>query len=68
MEASGIDMGEITYIKAGRATTIHDDGSTSSKPVDQCDQCGEWVDVHGGFKVRDVGQEVVIWLCAECRA
>jgi hypothetical protein len=61
-------MGEITYIRAGQATTIYDDGSTSSKPVDKCDSCGEWVDVYGGFKVRDVGLEVVIWLCAQCRA
>jgi hypothetical protein len=68
MEAAGITMGEITYIKNGLATTVHDDGSTSVRPMDKCDQCGEWVNSYGGLKIRDVGQEVVIWLCAECRA
>jgi hypothetical protein len=68
MEAAGIEVGEITFIKNGLATTIHDDGSTTSLPMDQCDQCGEWVNPDGGLKIRDVGQEVVIWLCAQCRA
>jgi hypothetical protein len=68
MGTSGLEMGEITYIKDGIATTIHDDGSTSSRPMDQCDSCGEWVSTYGGFNVRDVAREVVIWLCAACRA
>jgi hypothetical protein len=68
MEAAGIKMGEITYIKNGIALTVHDDGSTSATPVDKCDYCGEWVSQTGGLTIRDVGLEVVTWLCAECRA
>ena len=68
LEASGIDMGELTFIKGGLATTIHDDGSTSVTELDKCDYCGEWVSKLGGLTIRDVGLEVVTWLCAECRA
>ena len=68
MEASGIDMGELTFIKGGLATTIHDDGSTTVTELDKCDYCGDWVSKLGGLTIRDVGLEVVTWLCAECRA
>jgi hypothetical protein len=68
MEAAGITVGEITYIKDGIALTIHDNGETSATPVDKCDYCGEWVSQTGGLTIRDVGLEVVTWLCAECRA
>ena len=68
METSGIEMGKLTFIKGGLATTVHDDGSTSVTPVDKCDYCGEWVSQLGGLTIRDVGLEVVTWLCAECRA
>jgi hypothetical protein len=61
-------MGEITFIKDGYATTIHDNGDMTVITMDQCDQCLEWVSSNGGLKVRDVGQEVVVWLCANCRA
>ncbi len=33
-----------------------------------CDQCKSWQTGLGGFNVRDVAGEVVMWLCAECRA
>lgn len=65
---SGIEMGEITYIKDRIAVTIHDDGSTSSYPVDKCDTCNQWVSTSGGFSVRDHGGEVLTWLCIQCRA
>jgi hypothetical protein len=68
MEAAGIEMGELTFIKGGLATTIHDDGSTTVTQLDKCDYCGEWVSKEGGLTIRDVGLEVVTWLCAECRA
>ena len=61
-------MGVITFIKDGYATTIHDNGDMTVVAIDQCDQCHNWVSSDGGLKVRDVGQEVVIWLCADCRA
>lgn len=61
-------MGEITFIKDGYATTIHDNGDMTVVAMDQCDQCHESVSSNGGLQVRDVGQEVVIWLCANCRA
>ena len=65
---SGVLMGEITFIKNKIATVIHDDGSTSSTPVDRCDYCDQWVSQVGGLTIRDVGLEAVTWLCAECRA
>jgi hypothetical protein len=61
-------MGEITFIKNGISTTIHDDGSTSSTRVDKCDYCDEWVGTLGGLTIRDIGNEVLTWLCAQCRA
>ncbi len=64
----GVLMGEITFIKNGISTTIHDDGSTSSTPVDRCDYCDQWVGTTGGLTIRDIGLEAVTWLCAECRA
>jgi hypothetical protein len=68
MEATGLIMGEITFIKNGISTTIHDDGSTSSTTVDKCDYCDEWVGTLGGLTIRDIGNEVLTWLCAQCRA
>jgi hypothetical protein len=61
-------MGEITFIKDGYASVIHDDGSITTTALDRCDQCLEWQPQSGGLALRNVGQEVVIWLCAECRA
>jgi hypothetical protein len=61
-------MGEITFIKDGYATTIHDNGDMTVTALDRCDQCHQWSSQTDGLQVRDVGQEVVIWLCAECRA
>ena len=65
---NGVSMGEITFIKNGISTTIHDDGTTSSSAVDRCDYCDEWASQEGGLTIRDVGLEAVTWLCAECRA
>jgi hypothetical protein len=65
---NGVSMGEITFIKNKIATVIHDDGSTSSTPVDRCDYCDQWVSQLGGLTIRDIGLEAVTWLCAECRA
>ena len=68
MEATGLIMGEITFIKDGYSTVIHDDGSITTTALDKCDQCGQWQSKSGGLQIRDYGQEVLIWLCAECRA
>ncbi len=61
-------MGEITFIKDGYATTIHDNGDVTIVASYQCDQCHKWDTALGGFNVRDVSGEVVMWLCAQCRA
>ena len=68
MGSSGINMGELTFIKDGYSTVIHDDGSITTTALDRCDQCLEWQSTSGGLQIRDYGQEVLIWLCAECRA
>lgn len=66
MEASS--MSELTFIKDGVATTIHDDGEITVVAAKQCDECNKWHTALGGFSVRDVSGEVVLWLCAQCRA
>lgn len=68
MEASGIDMGELTFIKDGLSTTIHDNGDITILKATLCDECKKWTTPLGGFSVRDQSGEVVMWLCAECRA
>jgi hypothetical protein len=68
MEAAGIEMGELTFIKDGVATTIYDNGETTVVNAKRCDQCDQWQTALGGFSYRDVSGEVVIWLCAQCRA
>jgi hypothetical protein len=68
MEAAGIAMGEITFIKDGLATTIHDNGDMTVIKAKQCDECNKWDTALGGFSYRDVSGEIVIWLCAQCRA
>jgi hypothetical protein len=64
-------MGEISYSRLGSniVTTIHDDGSTTSLPdIEQfCDCCELKRLSLGGFAVKDVGGEVVMWLCSQCR-
>jgi hypothetical protein len=66
MEAAG--MSELTFIKDGLATTIHDNGEITVVAAKQCDECFKWHTALGGFDVRDVSGEVVLWLCAQCRA
>jgi hypothetical protein len=61
-------MSELTYIKDGLATTIHDNGEITVVAAKQCDECFKWQTTLGGFNVRDVSGEVVLWLCAQCRA
>ena len=61
-------MSELTFIKNGLATTIHDNGDITVVKAAQCDQCYEWHTEMGGLNVRDVSGEVVLWLCAQCRA
>lgn len=68
VEATGIKMGEITFIKDGYASVIHDDGTITTTALDRCDQCLEWQTTSGGLSIRDYGQEVIMWLCAKCRA
>ena len=68
MEASGIDMGELTFIKDGVSTTIHDNGEVTVLKVILCDECEKYVTPLGGWPVRDHTGEVVMWLCAECRS
>jgi hypothetical protein len=66
MEATSL-MGEITFIKDGYASVIHDDGTITTTALDRCDECLEWQTTAGGLTIRDHGQEVVIWVCAKCR-
>ncbi len=61
-------MGELTFIKDGYATTIHDNGDITVVQAYQCDQCNKWDSSSRGFDVRDISGEVVMWLCAQCRA
>ena len=61
-------MGELTFITNGLATTIHDDGEMTVVAAKQCEECGTWQTALGGFSYRDVSGEIVIWLCAQCRA
>jgi hypothetical protein len=61
-------MSELTFIRDGVATTIHDNGDITVVAAQQCDECFEWHTTLGGLPVRDVSGEVVLWLCAQCRA
>lgn len=60
-------MGEMTFIKNGVATTIHENGDVSSSPAERCDGCHELKMGDFGFSVRDVSGMVVLWLCEDCR-
>jgi hypothetical protein len=68
MEGSGVNVGELTFIKDGYATTIHDDGDITITKADKCDICLKDVSVQGGRVVRDLTGEVIQWQCASCRA
>ena len=61
-------MSELTFIKDGVAITIHDNGDMTVVAAQQCDECFEWHTTLGGLPVGDVSGEVVLWLCAQCRA
>jgi hypothetical protein len=60
-------MGEMTFIKNGVVTTIHDNGDVSSAPAERCDGCQELKSGDFGFKVIDISGTVILWLCQECR-
>ena len=60
-------MGEMTFIKNGFAKTIGQDGEVTVTVAVQCDGCFKWSNGLGGLDIKDVGNEVVMWLCADCR-
>lgn len=60
-------MGEMTFIKQGIATTIHDNGDVTSSLAVECDGCNKLQRQEGGLSITDTGKEVVLWLCSECR-
>ena len=60
-------MGEMTFIKAGIATTIHDNGDISSRATALCDGCHKESSPDNGRTVVDTGDEVVLWLCEACK-
>ena len=66
MEASSL-MGEITFIKDGYSSVIHDDGTITTTALSLCDNCEEWVVQSGGMNYRLQDGELVIWLCDKCR-
>jgi hypothetical protein len=68
MEAAGLIMGDLIFIKDGYATTIHADGTVTITQSDTCDVCLKKVSVVGGRTVRDLAGEIIQWMCAECRA
>lgn len=61
-------MGELTFIKDGYAATIHDNGDMTIVAAQYCDECNKWQTGLGGRQVRDHTGEVLMWLCADCRA
>jgi hypothetical protein len=60
-------MGEMTFIKAGIATTIHDNGDVSSRVAITCDGCHTERNPDNGLTIRDTGNEVIMWLCEACK-
>ena len=60
-------MGDMTFIKQGVVTTIKANGDVTKTVAAQCDSCFKWSDGLGGLAIRDIGNEVVLWLCSECR-
>ena len=55
-------MGEMTFIKDGFAKTIGRDGEITVTVAVQCDGCFKWSNGLGGLDIKDVGNEVVMWL------
>jgi hypothetical protein len=60
-------MGEMTFIKNGVATTIHDNGDISSSPAERCDGCDQLKVSEFGFGVLDISGATILWLCQDCR-
>jgi hypothetical protein len=60
-------MGEMTFIKAGIATTIHDNGDVTSRVTVICDGCHKESSPDNGRTVVDTGGEVLLWLCEACK-
>ena len=67
-DCCGEVMGEITFIKNGLATTIHENGSKTSMPIADilCDGCNQYQLPEGGRAYREHG-ETVLWLCVYCK-
>ncbi len=60
-------MGEMTFIKQGIATTIHDNGDVTSQVAVRCDGCEKETNPDNGLTVTNSGGEVVLWLCEVCK-
>ena len=60
-------MGDMTFIKNGVATTIHDNGDISSSPAERCDGCDQLKLSEFGFGVLDISGATLLWSCQDCR-
>ena len=62
-------MGEISFSKIGSGitATIHDDGTITSLADKFCDCCETDKPALGGYTLKDMSGEAVIWLCSQCR-
>ena len=69
MQAGVAVMGEISFsrIGSGITQTIHDDGTIISLADKFCDCCELDRPALGGFDLKDMSGEAVIWLCSKCR-
>lgn len=61
------DMGFAEIINPQlKVKTIMDDEMTRV-PIEWCDKCQSWQDLHSGYPQRGNSNEIIMWFCGDCK-
>ena len=50
-----------------RIKTVFVDEQIIYIPVDLCDKCENWKDLHAGYFQRGIAGEKLLWFCGDCK-
>jgi hypothetical protein len=60
-------MGYVEIIKDGVMVQMQDGQVTRVTATTDCDKCNKLADPVGGIEITDLDNQVVLWICAQCR-
>lgn len=60
-------MGYAEIIDPNRKIKTVLDDEMTSVPIEHCDKCQSWQDLHSGYPQYGHGGEIIMWFCGGCK-